>query len=73
MRERAWWTTLVGQRTVHGIAGDGASTAPVTPVASVRTAERVGFRREGLLRGWQQVGDERRDMLMYSTVNIDLR
>lgn len=40
-------------------------------VASVRTAERVGFRREGLLRGWQQVGTERRDMLMYSLVNFE--
>ncbi|MFD7610683.1 GNAT family N-acetyltransferase [Streptomyces sp. NPDC059828] len=37
--------------------------------ASVRTAERVGFHREGLLRGWQQVGDERRDMLMYGLLN----
>ncbi|MEU2060948.1 GNAT family protein [Streptomyces sp. NPDC013455] len=36
--------------------------------ASVRTAERAGFRREGLLRSWQQVGDERRDMFMYSLV-----
>ncbi|SOD63056.1 Protein N-acetyltransferase, RimJ/RimL family [Streptomyces zhaozhouensis] len=34
--------------------------------ASVRTAERSGFRREGLLRGWQQVGAERRDMFIYS-------
>ncbi len=35
-------------------------------VASARTAERVGFQREGLLRGWQPVGAERRDMVMYS-------
>ncbi|MBW8793143.1 MAG: GNAT family N-acetyltransferase [Streptomyces sp.] len=35
-------------------------------VASQRTAERVGFQREGLLRSWQQVGEERRDMIMYS-------
>ncbi|MER7452130.1 GNAT family N-acetyltransferase [Nocardia beijingensis] len=34
--------------------------------ASIRTAERAGFRREGLLRGWQQVGDRRRDMFMYA-------
>ncbi|MBF6163780.1 N-acetyltransferase [Streptomyces gardneri] len=34
--------------------------------ASVRTAERAGFRREGLLRGWQQVGESRRDMYMYA-------
>ncbi|MEU5539335.1 GNAT family N-acetyltransferase [Streptomyces sp. NPDC020362] len=40
--------------------------------ASVRTAERVGFRREGLLRSWQQVGEERRDMFMYSMLGTDL-
>ncbi|WP_326697238.1 GNAT family N-acetyltransferase [Streptomyces sp. NBC_01754] len=39
--------------------------------ASVRTAESAGFRREGLLRGWQQVGDERRDMLMYARLSDD--
>ncbi|MFF0289679.1 GNAT family N-acetyltransferase [Streptomyces sp. NPDC005262] len=36
---------------------------------SVRTAERAGFQREGLLRGWQQVGADRRDMFMYSLLN----
>lgn len=41
-------------------------------VASQRTAERVGFQREGLLRGWQQVGDERPDMLLYSMLGVDL-
>jgi RimJ/RimL family protein N-acetyltransferase len=40
--------------------------------ASQRTAERVGFQREGLLRGWQQVGEERRDMIMYSMLGVDL-
>ncbi|MER7246369.1 GNAT family protein [Kribbella sp. NPDC000426] len=40
--------------------------------ASRRTAERVGFQREGLLRSWQQVGDERRDMIMYSMLGVDL-
>jgi len=35
-------------------------------VASRRVAERAGYEREGLLRSWQQVGDERRDMFMYS-------
>jgi ribosomal-protein-alanine N-acetyltransferase len=33
--------------------------------ASWRSAERAGFRREGLLRSWQPVGSERRDMYMY--------
>ncbi|MFD8421082.1 GNAT family N-acetyltransferase [Streptomyces sp. NPDC059466] len=41
--------------------------------ASIRTAERVGFRREGLLRSWQQVGEERRDMFMYAMVDGDTR
>jgi len=35
---------------------------------SWRTAERCGYRREGLLRSWEQVGTERRDMFMYSVV-----
>ncbi|MEV7527309.1 GNAT family N-acetyltransferase [Agrococcus sediminis] len=34
-------------------------------VGSWRTAERVGYEREGLLRSWELVGDERRDMFMY--------
>ncbi|MEU8894128.1 GNAT family N-acetyltransferase [Streptomyces sp. NPDC048442] len=38
---------------------------------SVRTAERAGFQREGLLRGWQQVGADRRDMFMYSLLAGD--
>ncbi|MGW5423176.1 GNAT family N-acetyltransferase [Streptomyces sp. NPDC003943] len=39
--------------------------------ASARTAERAGFRREGVLRGWQQVGEERRDMVMYGRLRGD--
>ncbi|MEU9451423.1 GNAT family N-acetyltransferase [Streptomyces sp. NPDC048277] len=42
-------------------------------VASRRTAERVGFQREGVLRSWQQVGEERRDMIMYSMLGADAR
>ncbi|MEV4062032.1 GNAT family N-acetyltransferase [Nonomuraea dietziae] len=34
--------------------------------ASSRTAERAGFTLEGLLRSWQEVGGERRDMYVYS-------
>jgi [ribosomal protein S5]-alanine N-acetyltransferase len=34
--------------------------------ASWRAAERAGYQREGLLRSWQLVGAERRDMYMYS-------
>ncbi|MEU9995751.1 GNAT family N-acetyltransferase [Streptomyces sp. NPDC050848] len=36
--------------------------------ASARTAERAGFVREGLLRSWQEVAGERRDMVMYGRV-----
>ncbi|WGP09803.1 GNAT family protein [Streptomyces sp. SH5] len=39
--------------------------------ASARIAEDIGFRREGLRRGRQQVGDERRDMAMYALLNSD--
>ncbi|MFS0699430.1 GNAT family N-acetyltransferase [Cellulomonas sp. 179-A 4D5 NHS] len=38
---------------------------------SWRAAERAGYQREGLLRSWQTVGDERRDMLMYSLLPTD--
>ncbi|HEY6492786.1 MAG TPA: GNAT family N-acetyltransferase [Trebonia sp.] len=39
--------------------------------ASVMTAEKAGFRREGLLRSWQEVGGTRRDMYMYARVPGD--
>lgn len=39
---------------------------------SWRAAERVGYLREGLLRSWQRVGQERRDMYMYSLLPHDL-
>lgn len=39
--------------------------------ASVRTAERAGYRREGLLRSHQVIGGERRDMLLYARVRTD--
>ena len=35
---------------------------------SIRTAERAGFEREGLLRSWQVVRGERRDMWMFSRI-----
>ncbi len=35
---------------------------------SWRAAEACGFLREGLLRSWEQVGDERKDMYMYSSI-----
>jgi ribosomal-protein-alanine N-acetyltransferase len=35
---------------------------------SVRTAERAGYEREGLLRSHQEIGGRRRDMLLYAAV-----
>jgi [ribosomal protein S5]-alanine N-acetyltransferase len=40
-------------------------------MASIRTAERAGFQREGLLRSWQEVGGTRRDMYMYARLPGD--
>jgi RimJ/RimL family protein N-acetyltransferase len=39
--------------------------------ASIRAAERAGFQREGLLRSWQELGGERKDMFMYSLLLVD--
>jgi RimJ/RimL family protein N-acetyltransferase len=36
--------------------------------ASWRAAEHAGFIREGLLRSWQEVAGQRRDMLMYASI-----
>lgn len=37
-------------------------------VGSWRAAESCGYEREGLLRAWQRVGPERKDMYVYSKV-----
>lgn len=37
-------------------------------VGSVRTAERAGYVREGLLRSHQVIASQRRDMLLYASV-----
>ena len=39
---------------------------------SWRLAERLGFRREGLMRQWQTVGDERKDMYLYALLRLDV-
>ena len=39
---------------------------------SIRTAERAGFQREGLLREWQEIGGRRTDMLLYALLPADL-
>jgi len=39
--------------------------------ASIRSAEKAGFQREGLLRSWLEVGGERKDMFIYSKLPGD--
>ncbi len=40
-------------------------------IASIRSAEKAGFQREGLLRSWMEIDATRRDMLMYSRLPAD--
>ena len=47
------------------------TTAPDN-AASQRVAERAGFTREGLLRGWTPTKDARRDSVMFSLLPGDL-
>jgi [ribosomal protein S5]-alanine N-acetyltransferase len=37
-------------------------------VASVHTAERAGYQREGQLRSYQEIGGKRVDMLLYAAI-----
>lgn len=37
-------------------------------IGSIRTAERAGYEREGLMRSHQTIGGQRRDMLLYAAV-----
>ena len=37
---------------------------------SWRAAEACGYQREGLLRSWQEVGTERKDMYVYSLIPV---
>ena len=39
--------------------------------ASLRVAERLGFRREGLMRAWSPTGEGRRDMLLLARLRGD--
>jgi [ribosomal protein S5]-alanine N-acetyltransferase len=39
--------------------------------ASVRTAELAGFTREGLMRGWLEIGGELRDLYLYARLASD--
>jgi [ribosomal protein S5]-alanine N-acetyltransferase len=75
-RRRGYVTAAVAAISRWGLSLEGIHRIElyVEPwnEASWRAAERVGYVREGLLRSWQQVGKERRDMYMYSLLPADL-
>jgi [ribosomal protein S5]-alanine N-acetyltransferase len=60
-----WAVRDVGIARVH-------LTTHVDNPASQRVAERAGFRREGVLRAWDEIRGERVDLVMFSFVGADL-
>jgi RimJ/RimL family protein N-acetyltransferase len=76
-RRRGYATAALTAITGWGLALDGIHRIElhVEPwnQGSWRAAERAGYQREGLLRSWQQVGDERRDMYIYGIIRQDLQ
>jgi [ribosomal protein S5]-alanine N-acetyltransferase len=75
-RRRGYATAALTAISRWGFSLDGVRRieAYVEPwnEGSWRAAENAGFRREGLMRSWQQVGPERVDMYMYSLLPHDL-
>ena len=76
-----YWVAPEFRRRGYGAAALQAVTSWALPLDGVervqlyvepwnegswRAAERCGYQREGLLRSWQQVGAERKDMFMYA-------
>jgi RimJ/RimL family protein N-acetyltransferase len=53
--------------TVPGLFRIGLYIEPWN-APSIRTAERAGYEREGLLRSYHRIGGQRRDMLLYAAV-----
>jgi [ribosomal protein S5]-alanine N-acetyltransferase len=75
-RRRGYVTAALAAISRWGMSLDGIHRIElyVEPwnEGSWRAAERAGYRREGLLRSWQWVGQQRRDMYMYSLLAADL-
>ena len=75
-RRRGYTTAALDAISRWGLTLDGIDRLElyVEPwnEGSWRAAERAGYHREGLLRRWQYVGPERRDMYMYSLFPEDL-
>jgi RimJ/RimL family protein N-acetyltransferase len=53
--------------TGRGVGGIGLWLAALDH-GRATTGERAGFKREGLLRSYQEIGGRRRDMLLYATI-----
>src|SRR5262249_58985791 len=74
-RRRGYTTAALDAVSRWGLTLDGIGRLElyVEPwnEGSWRAAERAGYQREGLLRRWQHVGPERRDMYMYSLLPPD--
>ncbi len=74
-RRRGYATAALAAITGWGLTLDGVHRlelyAEPWNEGSWRAAERAGYRREGLLRSWQRVGNQRRDMYMYSFLRTD--
>lgn len=77
---RAFWGTGVNaesKRLLFHLAFAGCGMARVGAYAnpangrSVRALEKVGFAREGLLRGWHRHGDAQLDVLMFGLLRAD--
>ncbi len=72
-RRRRYATTAIMCVTEWGFSLPGVARVELyvepSNEPSWRAAEAAGFYREGLLRSWQAVGTERRDMFMYARLN----
>lgn len=71
-RRRGYVATALHALTSWALSLDGIDRVQlyVEPwnEGSWRAAERCGYQREGLVRSWQEVGGERKDMYVYSVL-----
>jgi ribosomal-protein-alanine N-acetyltransferase len=77
---REWWGTGVNRESkalIAALAFRELQLDRLTAWANTRNGrsqtalERVGFRREGVLRGWHRHGEERHDVVVFGMVRED--
>jgi ribosomal-protein-alanine N-acetyltransferase len=77
---REWWGTGVNRESkalIAALAFRHLQLDRLTAWANTRNGrsqtalERVGFRREGVLRGWHRHGDDRHDVVVFGMVRED--